>query len=327
MCAPSRRRSWPRQRRWPTTTTSASTPSTGSGACATRSRSPARCSTAIPTDAEALLRVEIGEGFTGWVAEHGEPLLINDAHRRRARQDDRRDRGRPRVDAPGADAVRGSGPRRDRAQPARLQPLQHRRPADDEHLRRLRGAGDGQRDHLRPAGRAVDRAPTPSRVPAPPAGDERAPARHPRPGRRARDDRGRPARGGQLRQPVDLSDRSRARRDDAGPHPRATRRAGQPLHDPVRPRAHGLVGRARPADPGQRRAERPAGAADPGDAAGSGGGRGRAAHRGRRGARRAQRLARRAAPRSSSARATSSSSSCSPRRHRSRCATPIPITP
>src|SRR5690606_32777808 len=32
-----------------------------------------------PEDAEALLRVEIGEGFTGWVAEHGEPLLVNDA--------------------------------------------------------------------------------------------------------------------------------------------------------------------------------------------------------------------------------------------------------
>ena len=32
-----------------------------------------------PDDAESLLRVEVGEGFTGWVAEHGEPLLINDA--------------------------------------------------------------------------------------------------------------------------------------------------------------------------------------------------------------------------------------------------------
>ena len=32
-----------------------------------------------PEDPEALLRVAIGEGFTGWVAEHGEPLLINDA--------------------------------------------------------------------------------------------------------------------------------------------------------------------------------------------------------------------------------------------------------
>jgi len=32
-----------------------------------------------PENVEALLRVEVGEGFTGWVAEHGEPLLINDA--------------------------------------------------------------------------------------------------------------------------------------------------------------------------------------------------------------------------------------------------------
>jgi len=32
-----------------------------------------------PDDAESLLRVAVGEGFTGWVAEHGEPLLINDA--------------------------------------------------------------------------------------------------------------------------------------------------------------------------------------------------------------------------------------------------------
>ncbi len=32
-----------------------------------------------PEDAEERLRVGIGEGFTGWVAEHGEPLLINDA--------------------------------------------------------------------------------------------------------------------------------------------------------------------------------------------------------------------------------------------------------
>ena len=30
-------------------------------------------------DPRNLLRVEIGEGFTGWVAEHGEPLLVNDA--------------------------------------------------------------------------------------------------------------------------------------------------------------------------------------------------------------------------------------------------------
>jgi diguanylate cyclase (GGDEF)-like protein len=34
---------------------------------------------ADPADVVALLRVEIGEGFTGWVAQHGEPMLINDA--------------------------------------------------------------------------------------------------------------------------------------------------------------------------------------------------------------------------------------------------------
>jgi len=32
-----------------------------------------------PADAEQLLRVAVGQGFTGWVAQHGEPLLINDA--------------------------------------------------------------------------------------------------------------------------------------------------------------------------------------------------------------------------------------------------------
>jgi diguanylate cyclase (GGDEF)-like protein/excisionase family DNA binding protein len=32
-----------------------------------------------PGDAVARLRVRVGEGFTGWVAEHGESMLINDA--------------------------------------------------------------------------------------------------------------------------------------------------------------------------------------------------------------------------------------------------------
>ena len=32
-----------------------------------------------PGDAADLLRVDIGEGFTGWVAQHGEPLLIDNA--------------------------------------------------------------------------------------------------------------------------------------------------------------------------------------------------------------------------------------------------------
>ena len=29
----------------------------------------------------ALLTCQLGEGFTGWVAEHGEPILVNDANR------------------------------------------------------------------------------------------------------------------------------------------------------------------------------------------------------------------------------------------------------
>ena len=53
-----------------------------------------------------LLDCRLGEGFTGWVAQHGEPLLVNDANQRPARRDDRRDRRRRRVDARRADALR-----------------------------------------------------------------------------------------------------------------------------------------------------------------------------------------------------------------------------
>src|ERR1700675_3466145 len=28
----------------------------------------------------AVLHTRVGEGFTGWVAQHGEPLLVNDAN-------------------------------------------------------------------------------------------------------------------------------------------------------------------------------------------------------------------------------------------------------
>ena len=172
-----------------------------------------------PADAEALLRVAIGEGFTGWVAEHGEPLLINDAL-----DDERGKTIEGTEDMPESMLLvpmlyEGRALRRHRAQPARLQPLHDRRPPDDEHLRRLRGAGDRQRDDLRPARRAVNRAPPASGLSAPPARDQRAPARHARPGGRARDDRGRPARGRRLRQPVHLSGRHAAARDDAGADP------------------------------------------------------------------------------------------------------------
>ena len=70
-------------------------------------RSPSRAASA-PTSTSTcdLLRCQLGEGFTGWVAQHGEPLLVNDANRRPARRDDRRDRRRRRVDARRADALR-----------------------------------------------------------------------------------------------------------------------------------------------------------------------------------------------------------------------------
>ena len=67
------------QPRWPTTTTSASTASTGSADLCDPIAFTREMLDGDPDDAEDLLRVEIGEGFTGWVAEHGEPLLINDA--------------------------------------------------------------------------------------------------------------------------------------------------------------------------------------------------------------------------------------------------------
>ena len=57
-----------------------------------------------------LLRVRIGEGLTGWVAEHGEPLLLGDAHDGPAEPDRRRDQ-RARIDARRADDLRGPRPR------------------------------------------------------------------------------------------------------------------------------------------------------------------------------------------------------------------------
>ena len=50
-----------------------------------RSPSRARVGAYEQVDFE-LLRCRLGEGFTGWVAQHGEPLLINDANARPARR-------------------------------------------------------------------------------------------------------------------------------------------------------------------------------------------------------------------------------------------------
>ena len=101
------------------------------------------------------LRVRIGEGLTGWVAEHGQTLLLGNAHTDAAEPDRRRHDG-PRVDAPRPDDVRGPRARhRGRVAP-RPGPLRAGRRDDPEHLRRHGGAGAGQR-------RAAGAAPASSR--------------------------------------------------------------------------------------------------------------------------------------------------------------------
>ena len=71
------------------------------------------------------LRVAVGEGITGWVAEHRDrPDTCGDAAERPAGRHDPGHRGRPRrVDAPRADDLRGPGPRRPRPLEARPQPV------------------------------------------------------------------------------------------------------------------------------------------------------------------------------------------------------------
>ena len=76
-----------------------------------------------------LLRVRIGEGLTGWVAEHGEPLLLGERPRGPAEHDRRRDDG-PGIDARRADDLRGPRPghrRRVAARPGSLRASTTRR--------------------------------------------------------------------------------------------------------------------------------------------------------------------------------------------------------
>ena len=135
-----------------------------------------------------LLRVRIGEGLTGWVAEHGEPLLLGDAH------DD------PRSlivgDTTGPESmlvvpmtyeghVRGIVVA-SRAGPG---PVRAGRRDDAEHLRRRRRAGAGQRRAAGAAPHAAGRAGAPARQPAPAHGRQRAAAVDARPDGRPRDDR------------------------------------------------------------------------------------------------------------------------------------------
>ena len=137
-----------------------------------------------------LLRVRIGEGLTGWVAEHGEPLLLGDAHADARSLDRRRDeparnrcsscRWSTRASVRGIVVASRLG--RDRFGP------------DDETTLSIFAGTAAQAlvnaerlEQLRtPAGRAR----APARQPAPAHGRQRAAAVDPRPDGRPRDDRG-----------------------------------------------------------------------------------------------------------------------------------------
>ena len=117
-----------------------------------------------PADAEARLRVEIGEGFTGWVAEHGEPLLINDAidDERGKTIDGTEDVPESMLLVPMLYEGRTLGV-------IVLSQLGFNRFSTEDLQTMSIFAGYAaqamaQRDHLRPAGGAIDRAATPSRV-------------------------------------------------------------------------------------------------------------------------------------------------------------------
>ena len=70
------------------------------------------------------LRIRIGDGVTGWVAAHGEPLIVPDASRDPRILGRVRPPGRGRgIHAPGPPAPRGPGHRRDRAVPIGRRPL------------------------------------------------------------------------------------------------------------------------------------------------------------------------------------------------------------
>ena len=168
--APSPRRSSPRRRPWPTSTTSAIYRVDWERRHVRADRVHARDARRRSRGRRrALLRVEIGEGFTGWVAENGEPLLINDAldDERGKTIDGTEDVPESMLVVPmlyegralGVIVLSQLGFNR----------FTERRPPDGLDLRRLRGAGHGQRHELRAARRPVERARAPRRLPAAPA--------------------------------------------------------------------------------------------------------------------------------------------------------------
>ena len=269
-----------------------------------------------------MLRVAVGEGLTGWVAQHNATIRLGDAASRPPRPPGRRAPRRG-VDAARPDDLRARVLGRHRRVQGGLRPVRRGRRADARDLRGLRGPGDGQRRGVRAGPPPAAGAPPPAREPAPPARGQRAAPGDARPDRRARDDRGLAQGGRDLRLAHDLPRRPGGLGPPGRRRPRPVRR-----RDPASTRARSTpASRAgssatREARPRQRRPPRPAVDPDPGHARGAGvDDRLPAA---RRRARSSARSTSRgwAARRRTSARTSSSSSSCSRRRRRSRCATP-----
>ncbi len=215
----------------------------------------------------------------------GRPAQRDDPHRRR-RERPARQAGRPGprrgVDAAGADVLRVARPGRDRRVQERLRPVHRGRPADARDLRRLRGPGRRQRRGVRAGLTPARGAPPPAREPAAPARGQRATPRHPRPERRARDDRGLAQGGHPVRRADRLPRRPRDLGPARGPRPRPVRRPDHAARGPARRRHHRLGDPQRRGGARQRRAPRSALDQHPRHARGAGVDARRSADRGRR---------------------------------------------
>ena len=177
----------------------------------------------IGTPTADMLRVAIGEGLTGWVAQHNRSIRLGDAAIGPARPPGRR-AARRGVDAHRPDVLRDAGPGRHRPVQGGLRPVRRGRRADARDLRQLRGPGARQRRGVRAGPPPAAGAPPPAREPAPPARGQRAAARHARPVRRAGDDRRQPQDGRDLRLAHDLPRRPRRVGPPGRRRPRPVRR-------------------------------------------------------------------------------------------------------
>ena len=95
----------------------------------------------------SLLTCTLGEGFTGWVAQHGEPILVNDANRDPRGATIAGDRRRRRIDARRPDALRRPDHRGHHPFQARPRRVRVGRPAPADDPRRP----GGDRRRLGPA--------------------------------------------------------------------------------------------------------------------------------------------------------------------------------